>query len=157
MVADAISTVISHIFTHFGVVIGDGASFERQKMYLFLICIVFVLAELMLTKGRVFFHRLLQYAPIMLGFLTLPVIATWILGGSIDIYWIRGSYEKFHGYLLYAGIILLVFSLSCLDTHEKKKLIHMSLISAVIVSIIALIEAIGVSVFFERRADVWGG
>ncbi|MFZ2255632.1 MAG: hypothetical protein WAW59_03265 [Patescibacteria group bacterium] len=39
----------SHVFMHFGVVTGD-VSFERQKMYLFLICIALVLVEIIVTR-----------------------------------------------------------------------------------------------------------
>lgn len=73
----------------------------------------------------------------------------------MDTYWIRGSYEKFHGYLLYSGIIILTFALSLQSAGERKKLIYATLSGALVVSVIALIEASGVSVFFDRRADVW--
>jgi hypothetical protein len=40
----------SHVFMHFDVVIGDSASFERQKMYLFILTVLIVFAEMILTR-----------------------------------------------------------------------------------------------------------
>lgn len=54
-------------------------------------------------------------------------------------------------------MICFVFCLMLLHASERKNLIRMSLISVTIVSIIALIEASGVSVFFARYGDIWGG
>jgi hypothetical protein len=54
-------------------------------------------------------------------------------------------------------MICLAFCLTLLHTSERMKLLRMSLISVTIVSIIALIEASGVSVFFARHGDIWGG
>ncbi len=147
----------SHVFMSFGWIIWESASFERQKMYFFLICLVVILAELAITRGRLFIQRLMQYTPMLLVFLALPLASLLFWWTDMDTYWIRGSYEKFHGYLLYSGIIILTFALSLQSAWEKKKLIYATLSGALIVSVTALIEASGVSVFFDRRADVWWG
>jgi hypothetical protein len=126
-------------------------------MYFFLICLLVILAEFAITKWRLFIDRLIQYAPMLLFFFALPLVSLLVWWGDIDSYWIRGSYEKFHGYLLYSGIIVLTFALSLQSAWEKKKLIYATLSGTLIVSVIALIEASGVSVFFDRRADVWWG
>lgn len=147
----------SHIFMHFGVVMGDVPSFERQKMYLFSLVIVIALVEMLFTRYRVFVTGVRKYWHILLAALLLPLVPVLLYTTEIDASWIRGSSEKFHGYLLYSGMICLAFCLTLLHTSERKKLLHMSLISLTLVSIIALIEASGVSVFFARHADAWGG
>lgn len=40
----------SHVFMHFGMVMGDSVSFERQKMYLFILCILLVLVEYIIRR-----------------------------------------------------------------------------------------------------------
>jgi hypothetical protein len=39
----------SHVFMHFGVMMGD-VSFERQKMYLFILTVIGILFEMILTR-----------------------------------------------------------------------------------------------------------
>ncbi|MFZ2255631.1 MAG: hypothetical protein WAW59_03270 [Patescibacteria group bacterium] len=74
----------------------------------------------------------------------------------MDTYWIRGSYEKFHGYLLYVGILLLGFSLSIVSLRERQRLANISLISASIVSVVAILEAYGFSIFLPTHSGTWG-
>ena len=51
----------SHIFMHFGVVMGDSASFERQKMYLFVLTVLIALAEMIFMRYDAFVVQLRKY------------------------------------------------------------------------------------------------
>lgn len=124
---------------HFGVMMGD-VSFERQKMYLFVLTVLIVLTEMILTRYDRFVAQVRRHGLMILGLVLLPLIPTLLYGSEIDTYWIRGSYEKFHGYLLYIGIIILGFCISLLQMSDKVKLIRLSMIPAALVSVIAILE-----------------
>ena len=111
----ALPLYFSHVFMQFGIVIGDGASFERQKMYLFLFCMAVVIIEMLVTRWADTIIRIRSHGLMILGLLLLPLVSVLISGTDIDPYWIRGTYEKFHGYLLYVGVIVLGLSLSLLS------------------------------------------
>jgi hypothetical protein len=72
----------SHIFMHFGVVMGDVPSFERQKMYLFSLTIVIVLLEMLFTRYREFIARFRQYWYIFLVVLLLPLVPVLLSSGE---------------------------------------------------------------------------
>lgn len=124
---------------HFGVMMGD-VSFERQKMYLFILTVLIALAEMILTRYDSLIVGLKKYGCLLIGLVFLPLVPTLLYGGEIDTYWIRGSYEKFHGYILYVGIIILGFCISLLKMSEKKRLITLSMIPVALVSMIAILE-----------------
>ena len=145
----------SHIFMHFGIVIWEGPSFERQKMYLFILTVFIALIEMILTRYERLIVQVKKYWLILLWLLLLPFVSMFLYGGQIDAYWIRGSFEKFHGYILYVGIIVLGFCLSLLRNNDKRKLVIYSLIPVVIVSVIAILEALSFQVFFPPSASVW--
>jgi hypothetical protein len=44
-------------------------------MYFFLIALVVILIELAITRGRFFMQRLIEYAPILLFTLFLPLVS----------------------------------------------------------------------------------
>ena len=89
-------------------------------------------------------------------FILLPIVPILISGSTVDIYTIRGSYEKFHGYLLYLSTILLVLLLTLTPSHEKRKLLNLGLISVSIVSVVAILESVGVSLFLPTQSGAWG-
>lgn len=94
---------------------------------------------------------------ILLGiFIFLPIVPILLFGSTVDIYMIRGSYEKFHGYLLYLSTVFLIFFLTLTLHHEKQKLLHLSLISVSIVSVVAILESVGISLFFPTQSGAWG-
>lgn len=145
----------SHLFMHFGIVIWDGASFERQKMYLFILMVSIALIEMTLTRYERLIVQVKKYWLTLLWLLLLPFVSVFLYGGQIDTYWIRGSFEKFHGYILYIGMIVLGLCLSLLRSNEKRKLAIFSLIPVGIVSIIAILEALSFQVFFPPSSSVW--
>lgn len=145
----------SHIFMHFGLLIWDGASFERQKMYLFFLSICIALAEIILWKYDLFLYTIKKYWWIFLGFSILPFIPIFLYNTEIDVYWIRGSYEKFHGYVLYIWVLILSLCLFLLDRWERILLMRLSFIPLGIVSFLALWEWIGFSLFLPAQSWVW--
>lgn len=72
----------SHIFMHFGVVMGDVPSFERQKMYLFSLTIVITLVEMLFTRYALFVSGLRKYWYILLVALLLPLVPVLLSSGE---------------------------------------------------------------------------
>lgn len=145
----------SHIFLHFGVTIGDGTSFERQKMLYFGILLIIATGEMLLMRSDIVWRSLKKYGLVLIGLLAWPLVPTLLYGTPIDTYWIRGSYEKFHGYFLYSGIIWLAWLLTLTTFQEKKRLLTLNLIVATVISMIAMLEYNALPLFLEPRVDAW--
>lgn len=68
-----------------------------------------------------------------------------------------GSLEKHHGYIFFAGVIFLILLLQTLGSKEKNLVVKSSLISGLLVSFFALLEYMGISVFFHGLSGAsWG-
>ncbi len=166
----------SHILAPFGIVFPDvyihlvnlfrdtdilfssTSSFERQKVYLFLILLVFALVEYIFqrafskkeyrvpSKRKIFFTLFLMLFPV-LGFFIAPSLS------FPD--WFLGSVEKKHGYLFFFGLTLFYFLISERSQKEKDTLIRFSIVSAIIVSIFALLEYAGIFAFLSNLSTSW--
>ncbi len=166
----------SHILAPFGVIFPDVyiqlvnlfrdtdilfssvSSFERQKVYLFLILLVFALVEYIFQicfpkkEYRVPSQRKILFTLFLILF---PVLGFFIAPSLSFPEWFLGSEEKKHGYLFFFGLILFYFLVSERSQKEKDILIRFSIMSAGIVSIFALLEYAGVFAFLSNLSTSW--
>ncbi len=132
----------SHVFSPFGVVIGEVYSFERQKVYLFfiLLCIAFI--ECIIRFPDAIWNAVRKYANILTILLLLPIFATLYFNGTLDMNFLFGSYEKHHGYLFYVSILGFIILMIASPLEFLKKYLVWSIYSAVLVACIAIWERI---------------
>lgn len=89
--------------------------------------------------------------------LAIPFLSSFLWWTKLDESFFRGSLEKHHGFIFFAGVILLVLLVQALRTKEKNLLIKASLISGLLVSLFALFEYMGISIFFYGLSGAsWG-
>ncbi len=133
----------SHVFSPFGIAIWESYSFERYKVYLFLILLIIAYIEwLILYPGRIW-EIFRQYIFQIIGLLLIPVVSAMYFVIPFDSNWLFGSYEKHHGYLFYTSIVLLV-PLLLVSTREHLRSYLNSIISAaIIVAVLAIGEYLG--------------
>ena len=129
----------SHLFAPFGMIIGEGSSFERQKGYIFAILLVMTLFEIMISKMPMIISTIESNWKTYLALLVLPYISWWLYTPDPELFFI-GSLEKNHGYFWYAGMLLLVFLFQTINLNERKNIILASLIGASLVAFFAVIE-----------------
>lgn len=131
----------SHVFSPFGLIIGDGSSFERQKVYLFLILISIACIEFLIHSYNTFSITFQKYKYVFCIALLLPIIGWYLFGNNfLDNSYLLWSYEKHHGYLFYLGCIVLVLLLLSSPIDSLKKYLYTSTIAATIVGLIAIWE-----------------
>lgn len=130
----------SHVLSPFGLVIWGAYSFERQKIYLFLIILIFAYIEGLIQFSESIINICNKYIYI----LTILVISPFL---SILYYWWRfdavffiGSYEKHHWYVFYFSIIAFVVLLLASPKFHLKKYLTWSIFSSVLVAGIAIWE-----------------
>jgi hypothetical protein len=147
----------SHVFAPFGMIIGEGSSFERQKGYIFAVLLVMALFEIMISKMPMIITTVEKNWKIYLALLILPSIPWWLYTPDPELFFI-GSIEKNHGYFWYTGMLLLVFLFQTLNLKERRNVLIASLLGASLVAFFAVIEwSIWGSPFFEslQRAAWW--
>lgn len=131
----------SHIFARVGIVFWS-SSFERVKVYLFLILVAVALCELVLFYSeRLAKYMLKQYVLFFL-FLLFPLFSFFIFSGESFWLW---SQEKHHGYIWYLGLTLFAGIVSLSTDLERRRMIIASLIASSLVALFALLEYIGIS------------
>lgn len=144
-----------HIFSDFWWIIWESLSFERQKVYFFLILILFSIIESMMSHGTRIIEYVRRYSLVLLLLGTLPGIG-WILhqdlvGGN----WLWWSWQKHHGYLFWIGCITLSVLIAVLSSEQKRKLIRTSITSAILVAVFALGEYTGIYEFLPGASGTW--
>ncbi len=147
----------SHIFAPFGVIIWESSSFERQKVLLFTLLVIGAFMELVWSHYNEMMSFLVSRWKLLIALLIFPFVSYAFWGAQYDVDFFLGSYEKYHGYIFFLALIFLGFLLQLLAPSEKKLLIRASLISGVLVSFFALLESMGLSVFFalQNHATWW--
>lgn len=89
--------------------------------------------------------------------LAIPFFSSLFWGTKLDANFFFGSLEKHHGYIFLAGVISLVLLLQTLGAKEKHLVVKASLVSGLLVSFFALLEYIGISVFYGNLSGAsWG-
>ncbi len=154
-------------FSPIGIIIWEWRSFERQKMYLLVFFVICAIFERIIQKRAsiyLFFtsfsHKgkrvwesswksgdtessLKEYSICFLLIsllLIIPSIALiWWNNLSYDTFFFW-SQEKHHGYIWYASLMLLALLISTFSYTEKRKLVTMIMIGAVLVAFFAVIE-----------------
>ena len=97
----SIPLFFSHLIPGLAQYIAPNGSFERMKVYLFLILLTLSIIELIVFHmKRIEKYSLRQYS-LFLQVLLFPLIVHLISAHEIDSLFFWGSYEKRHGYLLY--------------------------------------------------------
>lgn len=144
-----------HIFSDFWWIIWESLSFERQKVYFFLILILFAIIESMMSHGTRIIEYVRRYSLVLLLLGTLPGVG-WILhqdlvGGN----WLWWSWQKHHGYLFWIGCITLSVLIAVLSSEQKRKLIRTSITSAILVAVFALGEYTGIYEFLPGASGTW--
>lgn len=104
----------------------SGSSFERYKTYLFLVFLVSACFEIGFTHTKFFVNSCKKYWKWLMIFLLVPMISYLLYDLDTTLFFI-GSEEKHHGYIWYAGFVVLTFLLTMLTFQEKKKLIIVSM------------------------------
>ncbi len=133
----------SHILSSLGVTIWESYSFERQKVYLFLILIILAYIEWLIRFPRRIWDISCKYATIFGILLIIPIISTLYFSGSLDMYWLLGSHEKHHGYLFYSSILSFAILLISSPREHLRQYISWSMASAILVALIAIWERVG--------------
>lgn len=149
----------SHIFAPFGLIIWESFSFERQKMYLFLILLLIACLEIIWTHYDTLKQKIRKFGLYIVLLLALPFLSAFIRWSMVDATFFLGSFEKHHGYFFFAGSILLVLLVKTLHPKEKDLIIKVSLVSGLLVSSFALLEYLGISIFSHGifKASWWSG
>ena len=147
-----------NLFRDTDILFSSSSSFERQKVYLFLILLICSLIEYIF---QISFSKKAYSIPSRRKiFFMLFLIGFPILGFFVSSYlsfpdWFLWSEEKKHGYLFFIGLIFFYFLVSERSKTEKDILIQVSIISAVIVSIFALLEYLGLFAFLSHPSTSW--
>ena len=154
----AIPLFFSHILAPFGITFIEGSSFERVKVFLFLILLWFALIEFLSLRFDLL-KKLSKTTCVFSGiFLVLPLIIHLFSSNTwwSDFFW--GSQEKHHGYLFYAGLVVFFLLLSFTSTWEKYRFLRYSLYTSLVVALFALLEYFGIFSFFPsaNMSITWG-
>jgi hypothetical protein len=110
--------------------------------------IVFLKKEQLLNLLRTYYGRIIVV-------LLLPFVSSTLLGSIRGDLWYWGTFEKHHGYIFYICCIILGLSLMLHTQAEKKRILCWSILSAVIVSLFALLEYTGIFSFFAHAGTSW--
>jgi hypothetical protein len=124
-------------------------------MYFFLLCLAAIGIEIILKKRHELTRILKKYALVILSLLIIPWVSHWVFGTDIDTLWLIGTHEKHHGYIFLVGMVCFGVVLSCLEGKEREKLMEISLLSALIVSLFALLEYANIYSFLGRYSQSW--
>ncbi len=138
-----ISVTLAHIFPQLG-------GFEKVKILFFLgfitLATLFFLGTRRLTKNHL----------ILISLFFGWSIISYIVNQDINPYFWFGNMEKFHGWYLYLGLLMLGIILSTSERAEQKKYLTFSLISGGIVCFYALSQKLGldpIQSLYSSRLD----
>lgn len=120
-----------------------------MKVYLFLILVICGIFELFLFHSDRL-HKVSRDFLLRSGILLVFSALAFLFSPFSDSSMI-GSHEKHHGYILLIGLIFFSWMVGFLRDDEYKKMLSLSCITAVIVGSIALLEYMGLSLFFPDR------
>ncbi len=130
----------SHVLSPIGLSIGGNYSFERQKVYLFLILVVVSYIETLIRSPGKLVQVFKKYKYTISILFLIPILwglYSWLI--STELFWL-GWLEKRHGYIFYLGIVCFTFLLFGFTKTELKQYLKWSFISVIIVSFIAVGE-----------------
>lgn len=144
----------SHVFSPLGVTIWESYSFERYKVYLFLILLVFVSIEWLIRYPQRILDILGKYAHIIVLLLVIPVVSALYFATPLDIGWLMGSHEKHHGYLFYTGVIALILLLLSSPREYLRSYLRWSIYATVMVAVIAIGEYMGGILDIYQRSEM---
>ncbi len=133
----------SHMFAPLGVMTWESYSFERYKVYLFLILLIIAYIEWFIRYSGRMWEIFRQYIFQITGLLLVPVVSALYFVIAFDSNWFWGSYEKHHGYLFYTSIVLLVPLLLLSTWEHLRSYLNWSTSAAIIVAILAIGEYLG--------------
>lgn len=145
----------SHVFSPIGLIIWDVSSFERQKVYLFLILVFIAIIEWLIRFSDSILHTLKEYFFVIMVTIIIPLISSFFTG--VDFFSksnLLGSYEKHHGYIFYIGIIIFIVLVISSPMTWIKKYITGSIMAAVAIACIAIWERIGWIVDIYGRSEM---
>jgi hypothetical protein len=141
----------SHVFSPLGIIVWDVSSFERQKIYLFILLTIVAIIEWCIRFPNSIFYTLKRYFFIIILCILLPIFSSFFTGTDIfSASNLLGSYEKHHGYIFYIGTILFTILMISSPVTWIKKYMVGSLIATGIVACVAIWERMG-SIF-----DIYG-
>ncbi len=133
----------SHVFSPFGLIIWDVSSFERQKIYFFVVLILMACVEWCIRFSDLIWNTLKKYGYIFFVAIMLPFFSAMYFQDSIGRDFFIGSHEKNHGYIFYVTCIIFFILLHSTPIEYFKKYFSWSIISAVLVACIAIGEHMG--------------
>lgn len=133
----------SHVLSPVGVIIWESYSFERYKVYLFLILLIVAYIEVLIRFPERILDTLCRYFSMVATVLLLPVVSALYFTTPLDNDWLFGSYEKHHWYILYFGVISLILLLMVTSREYTRSYLRWSIYAAVIVALVAIWEYIG--------------
>ena len=141
----------SHVFSPIGVTIWESYSFERYKVYLFLILLVVAYIEWLIRYPQRIWNIVRKYAHIIALLFVIPIASAFYFATPLDLDWLMGSHEKHHGYLFYTGVISLIILLMANPREHLRHYITWSIASAILVAVIAIWEHIwGILDIYDR-------
>lgn len=150
LIVGIIPLFFSHFFSVFGLVIGQGSSFERVKVILFCFLVLLALIDVILFS----YEKLEQISRrkylIFFSILLFPLLAHGILGWSFDASFFWWSYEKHHGYFFFSALVLLFGISTLLEKKEYERILKISFFTSLGVAIFALLEYLHIYSFFPQ-------
>lgn len=144
----------SHVLAPFGIVFWEGYSFERQKFYLLSLFFIISLIEAAIFHYADILRFLKKYGYIFLCLAIIPMISTIYYWGTFSVDFWTGSFEKHHGYIFYLCILWYIILVSSSSQKDQEKYLNWSIISACIVSIIAIWEHLGWYLDIYSRSEI---
>ncbi len=147
----------SHVFTPFWIpwssidsivyplqiFISDHSSFERQKVFLFLLLIIIAVAEWFLFHTKSLIESIKKYGYIFLILASIPLVSIWISWDALGTNFYSWGYEKHHGYIFFIWILIYILLLMSHSLEHLKQYVFYSFLSAIIVAGIAIGENLG--------------
>lgn len=133
----------SHVLSPFGLIFWESYSFERQKIYLLSLFLIICMIEVIVFHRDDIMRFLRKNWYIFLWLSFIPIFSLFYYWGLFNNDFLIGSYEKHHGYIFYLCILLYSIFISSGSQIYIKKYLHWSIVSACIVSIIAIWEQLG--------------
>lgn len=130
----------SHVFSPFGLVIWGAYSFERQKIYVFLIILLFAYIEGLMQFSKSIINICNKYMYVLTILVISPFLSILYYWWRLDAVFFIGSYEKHHWYVFYFSIIAFAVLLVASPKAYLRKYLTWSIFSSVLVAGIAIWE-----------------
>ena len=150
LIVGIIPLFFSHFFSVFGLVIGQGSSFERVKVILFCFLVLLALIEVILfSYGKLEQISRRKYL-LFFSILFFPLLAHSVIGWSFDASFFWWSYEKHHGYFFFVALVLLFGISTLLEKKEYERILRISFFASLGVAVFALLEYSHIYSFFSQ-------